>query len=342
MPMKNVLKLFILTVCSICVSCGTNQKQNEQSPGSNLISLLEHFNNELKTKNNISKDEFTDLVKYYKELEDSMAVVMVRDSLTTDIHTFTHISISQSQIASRLCRMADSCNWTFADIPVFQEKIYSYSHDKQSTPFHEQAVIFFEHLKTEETYIFKTWKILFRDYNGFLSKWAKAQINDLSDFYQFLNEENRLFTAFVTNCSKAGQQDMSTIINGTNTVCQRLMTELTASGIPSLQVRTFMLVRSNHRLIKNATCGLETLSKSNLLPKEHFDLYASLLLSPFICVNRQLVCIRTKNQTEELIRIGKDAPIVLDKYCSHYGIKDIYFNDMPLSIIKKIITDDID
>lgn len=120
--MKNVLKLFILTVCSICTSCGINQKQNEQSPGNNLISLLEHFNNELKTKNNISKDEFTDLVKYYKELEDSMAVVMVRDSLTTDIHTFTHISIYQSQIASHLCRIADSCNWTFADIPVFQEK----------------------------------------------------------------------------------------------------------------------------------------------------------------------------------------------------------------------------
>ena len=159
---------------------------------------------------------------------------------------------------------------------------------------------------------------------------------------RFLTEENELFTALVSNCVNAGTMDFSSIIDGTNEVCQQLIKSLTECGTPSVQVMTLMYVRSNHRLIQNAVCGLSVLSGSDNLTAEHSDLCISLLLSPFICVNRQLVCARTAEQVAEIRQISRSIPIVLEKCYSNSGFEGIYLNDMPLSIIKKIITDDID
>lgn len=340
--MKSVLRLLVLAACTVCcISCGSGREGKDRSADDEPISMLQEFNSELKVKSKISKDEFTFLVKSYKELEDSLAIMFVRDSTMSDVHKFTLLSVTQSQVVGRLCEMADSCDWTFEDIPCFQQTIYSYSRDNRSDMFYSQAVDFYKHLKPG-SYAFRSWEILINDYNNFLSDWSNAEVADLAGFHRFLTEENELFTALVSNCVNAGPTDFSAIIDGTNDVCQQLIKSLTESGTPSVQVMTLMYVRSNHRLIQNAVCGLSILSGSDNLTAEHSDLCISLLLSPFICVNRQLVCARTAEQVAEIKQIGRSIPIVLEKCCSNSGFKGIYFNDMPLSIIKKIITDDID
>lgn len=340
--MKCVFKLFVLAVCTVCcISCSSNRERKERSTNDDPVSMLQQFTNELMNKDKVSKDEFTFLVKTYKELEDSLAIMFVRDSAMSDIHKFTLLSVTQSQAAGRLCELADSCNWTFEDIPCFQQTVYSYSGDNRSDMFYSQAVDFYKHLKPG-SYEFRSWDILINDYNDFLSDWSNANVGDMAGFHRFLTEENELFTALVSNCINAGTTDFSSIIDGTNEVCRQLVKSLTECGIPSVQVMTLMYVRSNHRLMQNAVCGLSVLSGSDNLTAEHSDLCVSLLLSPFICVNRQLVCARTAEQVAEIKQVGKSIPIVLEKCCSNSGFKGIYFNDMPLSIIKKIITDDID
>lgn len=340
--MKSVLRLLVLAACTVCcISCDSGREGKDRSADDDPISMLQEINSELKVKSKVSKDEFTLLVKSYKELEDSLAIMFVRDSTMSDVHKFTLLSVTQSQVVGRLCEIADSCEWTFEDIPSFQQTIYSYSRDKSSDMFYSQALDFYKHLKPG-SYAFRSWEILINDYSNFLSDWSNAEVTDMSGFHRFLTEENELFTALVSNCVNAGTTDFSSIIDGTNKVCQKLIKDLSGCGIPSVQVMTLMYVRSNHRLIQNAVYGLSILSKSDNLSSEQSDLCISLLLSPFICVSRQLVCARTEEQTDEIKQIGKSIPIVLEKCCSNSGFEGIYFNDMPLSIIKKIITDDID
>lgn len=340
--MKCVLKLLVLAACTVyCISCNSSRENKNCSAVDDPISMLQEFNKELRNKSKASKDEFTFLVKSYKELEDSLAVMFVRDTTMSDVHKFTLLSVTQSQVVGRLCEMADSCDWTFEDIPCFQQTIYSYSRDNRSDMYYTLAVDFYKHLKPG-SYTFRGWDVLINDYNNFLSDWSNAKVTDMAGFHRFLTEENKLFTALVSNCVNAGTTDFSSIIDGTNEVCQQLIKSLTECGIPSVQVMTLMYVRSNHRLIQNAVCGLDVLSGSDYLPAEHSDLCVSLLLSPFICVNRQLVCARTAEQVAEIKQIGKSIPTVLEKCYSNSGLEGIYLDDMPLSIIKKIITDDID
>lgn len=340
--MKCVLNLLVLAACTVCcISCDSSRENKNCSADDDPISMLQEFNKELRNKSKASKDEFTFLVKSYKELEDSLAVMFVRDTTMSDVHKFTLLSVTQSQVVGRLCEMADSCDWTFEDIPCFQQTIYSYSRDNRSDMYYTLAVDFYKHLKPG-SYTFRGWDVLINDYNNFLSDWSNAKVTDMAGFHRFLTEENKLFTALVSNCVNAGTTDFSSIIDGTNEVCQQLIKSLTECGIPSVQVMTLMCVRSNHRLIQNAVCGLNVLSGSDYLPAEHSDLCVSLLLSPFICVNRQLVCARTAEQVAEIKQIGKSIPTVLEKCYSNSGLEGIYIDDMPLSIIKKIITDDID
>lgn len=341
-PMKYILKLFALVSVTICcISCNNGQESQDLASDNDPVSLLMKFNDQVKHMSKVSKEEFSLLVKSYKELEDSLAMAFVSDSTISDIHRFTHISITQAQVAARLCEMADSCDWTFEDIPGFQQTIYSYSQDNKSNPLYRQAVDFYNHLN-HGTYKFRSWDILIRDYSNFLSEWSDAKVSGIDDLYRYLSEENDLFTALVSNCIHAGTIDFSSVIDGTDEVSQRLLADLMESGVPSIQVRTVMYVRSNHRLIQTASCGIEALSSADKLSAEQFDLGISLLLSPFICVNRQLVCARTAEQIAQIKQIGKSVPIVLDKCCSNIGLKGIYINDMPLSIIRKIITDDIE
>lgn len=143
--------------------------------------MLQELSISLKNKKTISKDEFTLMVKSYKELEDTLAVLFVRDSMMSDIHKFTLISITKSQVVNRLCELADSCEWSFNDIPEFQQKIYSYSNLNKSNRNYIQAVEFYKRIKPGN-YSFKNWDILINDYNNFLSYWSRAKINSIDDF----------------------------------------------------------------------------------------------------------------------------------------------------------------
>lgn len=340
--MKSVFKLLILALGIIsCLSCSSQKDKKGLCSNNEPISMLQELSISLKNKKTISKDEFTLMVKSYKELEDTLAVLFVRDSMMSDIHKFTLISITQSQVVNRLCELADSCEWSFNDIPEFQQKIYSYSNLNKSNRNYIQAVEFYKRIKPGN-YLFKNWDILINDYNNFLSYWSRAKINSIDDFYHFLHEENDLFTALISNCIYTNKKDLSPIVNKTNEVCQHIMKNLTDTGVSSIKIMAYMYARTNHRLIQNAVSSLEILSQEDKLSSENIEMCVSLLLSPFVCISRQLVGYRTEEQILEIKQIGKTIQEVLEKNCSQYGLEVIYLKDMPLSIIKEIITNDID
>lgn len=321
-------------------SCSNGIQDNRHKYKDDLSEMLNAFDRRLVGSRHVTKEDFSSLVRRYKILEDSIVTAALHssDSGPYGAQSIACYSVLQSGIVSRLHSLADSLEWHYSDIPVFQRTIYSYS-PFALTIYHRQAVEFYSKLPPASP-VSKSWVDIVKDYNIFLSESQKADIYDVGSFLAFLKEENDYFTMLVSNCRYAVTDDLSSIINRTEAIMHKYSCTLAESGTDPSFIRSFLVVRTNRRLIQNSQYALDTLLKDENISGFGYDLCISLLLSPFMYVNRELVVARTEDQISELVRIGRKIPDIISRNCSHSEREGIYTKDIPLLIIKRIITED--
>lgn len=333
----NLISLFVV-LCPSLVSCALDSHDKQDTDSYGHVLQLQRLNMDLESCSGLPKDSFISIVGYYISLEDSIAYHYVSHTDSAAASIYGMVSATREQVMAKLLNLADSCDWNLSDIPAFQAGVYGNGIVPDSSSYSHEAAVFFASLKPG-TYQFSSWQRLAADYTEFFHRWSNSQVKDVNTFRTFLREENDLFTALLSSSGNSRSNDFVSIISGTEYTGEKVMNELVESGISPELVRSYMLHRTNHRLVLNSRYGLRNLCGSDSLSAEQFDLSLSLLISPFVYTDRELVSMRTAEQTSELERIGMSVPSVFEQYGSYSESRNIYYKDIPLLIIKRIITE---
>lgn len=337
--MKRFLNYFYLLVTLSFISCNSKKEMPEIFNREDALTAYEEFKNKLHSSDRSSTIKLLNNLKEWKVLEDTVLHFLIIDSTQDQIHEIQDMSrcaVIRNDITNEIIRLTDSQLHTYSDIIYIQQSFNEYSLREKCPDLFHHAECFFNELTTK-THVKKTAHEIMTEYANRLLYWKSRGFSSRQDILDFIKEEDSLFVNFIDHLYEYDSQSVKTIITMTDYISELMFRAADEKELDIKELRIYMGVRTNRRLIQNATKCTDAIRLNQIKTPEQADMTVSILLNPYSNYNRICTGLHTKSQIEALHVLGKQiSPMI--SYLKQQGlIKKNLPDSLPNKIIKEHI-----
>lgn len=288
------------------------------------------------------KSSITSLLKNLKEwriLEDTVIHFLISDTVSEQSHNIqdmTRCAVIRNEITNEIIRLANSQLHTYADIIDIQQSFNKQNlRGKYPNIFHD-AECFFNDLTTKVHTEEKADEIM-TEYANKLLYWKSKGFSSKQDMLKFIKEEDYLFISFLEHIYEYDSKSVQTIIMATDDISRLMFQAVNNGKLDIRELRIYMGMRTNRRLIQNATKCADAILLDLVKTPEQATMTLSMLLNPYSNYNRICTGIRTNKQIEELHYLGKQISPLITHLKQQKLIKENLTDSLPNKIIREYI-----
>lgn len=337
--MKHFLNYFYLLVTLSFISCNSKKEMPEICNREDALTAYEEFKNKLHSSDKSSTIKLVNHLKEWKMLEDTVIHFMILDNTldqTNKIQDISRCAVISNDIKNEIIRLTDSQLHTYADIVFIQQSFNEYNLQEKYPDIFHHAECFFNELTTK-VHAEQTADEIITEYTNRLLYWKSKGFSSGQDMLDFIKEENSLFITFLDHLYEYNAQSVKIIIMMTDCISDLMFRAAAAKKLDIRELRIYMGVRTNRRMIQNATKCTDAIRLNQVKTPEQADMTVSILLNPYSNYNRICTGLHTKSQSEALSDLGKQiSPMI-----SHLKQQGLIKKNLPDSLPNKIIKEHI-
>lgn len=335
--MKSNLYYLYLLVTISSISC-TNKNSTQICSKDDALITYEAFGNKLNNVTNLSIPQLANKLQEWKMLEDIVLHFIITDSISDDLQNIkdlTRCAITRNGIADRMTWLVDNQVRSYEDIVTIQQSLNEYEQEVTNSVIFHNAETFFNTLD-KESKDNKDANQLIAEYINSLAAWSIKGFSSTSDMQEYIKEENLLFINFVNHLYDYDRRSIQNLINAISKVTEIMYKSSEDGSLNSEEVSIYMGIRTNRRLIQNASKCMEAIKSEIIQTPNQAAMTISMLLSPYSNYNT-CIRLRTQEQVNDLKRIGKKIELLITQLCSQGLIDETKVASLPNKLIKEYI-----
>lgn len=321
-------------------SCGADKQRYHFSTAQEGINCYREFYKEMR---NASDDKMTAIVKdiaTWQELEDSVMVVILRDTAAArNPHLFSNETVHNlhASVRDEFLNRAIARPRNLQDVLILKTEANRLTRELKIKDAMKTVTPFFLSLDSVSIYHEDSRQLTGR-YQRYLYAIEKRGIRNKEQFLSFLREEDRLYRSFVTHISEMDGKSVTDITKSTEHIYARVSREKAGGTISSNELFLFLTMRTNRRLLACAQGCLMDIKASKVKTADQRQAYLWMVIQPFSVINDFGMAVLTEDQRAAFVQIAKDASSMLLRLSSSSKQEREHVEALPGLMVKIYIS----
>ena len=302
-----IIALFAtLLAIFILASCTSSKYSYSFSDSRDALKTYESLLNDTRSIEHASTEELASLINTWQELGDTVFHFIEKDPAFT-----AHVNLScdyyalHDSIKYELMRLASVDTRTLKDVLLIKYNTSVYKDDKEILPMLEKCRKFEVSVDSLSPYKMEKIQTLSL-YRSFLENVERKGINNSSDLYQALKEEDRIFKTFLSHLDEYPNESLADITKSTENMCETIYRNANDGKLDCKEVVVQMAMRTNRRLLQNAHVCIESISKNHKLDNNQRQAYFWMIIQPFISIDSFGMSVLSNEQMKDFDTIIHD------------------------------------
>lgn len=334
-----IAKYFAISFVAMMLSSCANKTGNSMFQTSeNATNAYRCYLSEIRTLDDLTSEQFADVVNEWLTLRDSVFNCLARDSVVS-IHS-GHMGIVQEvndSLRKEFVRISMSRQRTFSDVVYLHKEVSQHKYDQSLAKSSSMAEPFFESLDSVSPCRMKPQEII-AAYHSFLDKMLERGINNNEELLSFIKEEDRMFRSYLIHLSELANADLSAITQLTEKCCLSVFQATENGTISYDDAMIYMAKRTNRRVILNAEACIGDVQKGLVRTGEQARAYVWMLLQPYITLDTLGAAVLSEAEYAKLGYIAGHTLQVIDKLNGIIGTDSDQYKELPALLIKILLT----
>lgn len=326
--------LAILVAVTSFSSCGDDSHKNGFKDSKDAVMVYQNYLSQMKQAENLSFEKFSTGVCSWKALDDSVYSFISHDT-TTYVHfaPIPEYRLLKDSIKTELFRIADTQKLSFKDVIQFKTSMLSCKMNDVVKKANVHATSFFSSLDTLSTRKGTAPKVL-ESYKVFLERTEASGINTRAQFLDFLKFEDVLFRSFLIHLHSMNDVSVANITTSTDKICKGIMRKAGSDMISSEDAMIYMTMRSNRRLLQNASVCIADVREGKVKTPVQMTAYYWMILQPFLSIDDFALALLTPDQKQQLNRLAGDAAYTLRILSKELNMEAEMPDKLPVLVLK--------
>lgn len=318
----------------LSASCSQeNTVPHFETSGEAVTAYREYLADVQKTKSMEWEDLAASLASW-QELRDSVSAALRRDTVR-QAHSYPEETFRtvHNSIAAEYQRLVLTTPRTYREVLYLKEQGMPAARREELQRQSEKLQPFFASLDTLPLYKDTPEKALER-YDCFLSATLENGIADKRQFLDYLRNENVLFRSYLTRLPELAGTSMSGITEKTEKCCLLAIQSAGKPDFPIEEAVQYLTLRTNRRLLQNATACMKDIGHGRLKSPEQAQAYLWMMMQPLMGMDGERIALLTPEQREALYKLADNMPAAIGRLCDVLGYDKERLEGMPMLLLK--------
>ena len=326
--------LLILCTLMSLTSCSSKEKKNGFKTSTEAYNSYVGFLLDLKSCDSLSLEDATVKIREWQVLRDS-----VYPHISIDTTKNSHAGIvAQTEsvtedIKTELFRLSDKHIHSFTELIKFNRAClpdYRFTH---INTYKSNVGNFFNSLDSLRIPNF-TPKQLVKAYSTFLNHTLQTGFTDRNSLLSFFRNEDLYFRCFLSCFNEFEDLDMAEVSGLTERCCYKILKLSDKENMNYDELKCFMIMRTNRRLLQNAMVCIEHLKKGRELSKNQASAFLWMTLQPFSTIGPLSLNLLTIKDEQRFLYLSDSMPYILSELNEYLSIDYDNIVYLPKQIFK--------
>ena len=306
---SSILSILVIFQFAVLVfsSCSFNAKRSPLSDKNDAFARYEGFLDSIEGDEKCSFKELPELLNRWKSLEDTVLWFIFRDTLEEHMNDIVRCSQIGSRVHRTVNHIIDGQVCGLDDLVKIQYGFPLLCLNQKQLYFQHEGELYFNGMDSNPVQPKKAKQVL-SGYKNMLGGWSQNGFRTREDIMSFLKEEDYYYRLFLCNLYEYSSHDMMPFIHSPENLLARMAADVRKYSLDWNEISIYMAVRTNRRLIQNATACLSSLDQGILQTKRQAMLTVSMLLNPYADFNWLALAMRTSGQYGQLLEMSGKIP----------------------------------
>ena len=329
----------LLVLCTLLIlsSCSSTEKNKGFKTTTEAYDSYVGFLQELKKCDSLSIEDATAKVREWQILRDSVYSYISIDTINNS-HTdvFVQTESVTEDIKTELFRLSDKHVHSFTELIKFNKDCLPDYRIAHMDAYKSNVGNFFNSLDTLRIPNIPP-KQLARSYFTFLNHALQNGFTDRTSLLSFFRDEDLYFRCFLTCFNEFENLDMAEVSKLTEKCCYKILKLSDNKNVKLDELKCFMIMRTNRRLLQNAQVCFNHLKKGGKLSKDQASAYLWMTLQPFSTIGPLSLNLLTQKDEQSFLYLSDSMPYILSKLNEYLSIDYDHIVYLPKQILKATI-----
>lgn len=331
-----LLSATLLFLCTLLILsfCSSKEENNGFKTSTEAYNSYVGFLLDLKSCDSLSLEDATVKIREWQVLRDSVYPHISIDT-TKNSHAgiFAQTESVTEDIKTELFRLSEKHVHSFTELIKFN-KVCMPDHRFAHINIYKSGVgNFFNSLDSLRIPNFSP-KQLVRNYSTFLNHALQIGFSDRNSLFSFFREEDLYFRGFLSCFNEFEDLDMAEVSELTEKCCYEILKLSEKENMKFDELKCFMIMRTNRRLLQNATVCIEHLKKGGKLSKNQASAYLWMTLQPFSTIGPLSLNLLTIKDEQRFLYLSDSMPYILSELNEYLSIDYDNIVYIPKQILK--------
>lgn len=300
---------------------------------SEAVDSYSKFLHELKDTKETDAMHFSDFIKDWQELSDTIFSFAANDStFNSHMGLVSCIYLTHDSIRQELIRLSDTFKPTCEEVIDIKIETNPYRYDRKLKLLAKEADTFYSSLDTASVYVDDAMGVVLR-YRRFLNSVESVGVNSKTDLLNFLKLEDKLFRTYLMHLYEYNDFSLADISKKTDKVCNHVAQTIDGK-VDADETIVYLKKRTTRRLLQNSERCLCDIRQKRINTSELASSYLWMVVQPCIYIDSFGLALMTDDERKSLISIAREIP-KLDKHVAKLQTTSELLNDeLPNQILK--------
>lgn len=318
-------------------SCSDSEYDFKDSD--DAVNVYTAYLHELRKANVTDQKSLTSHICKWQEISDTVYNFIAKDSLKeSHDDNRSRFFLTNDSIRKELQRLASTSTFTLKDVIDIKLATSPYRNDKEVKQAVTKASEFFARLDKTKT-VRDDKDVALTGYSSFLAIYDNQRyiFRDEKDMLSFIEREDVFFRLFLLHLHEYSGVPLSSITKSTERICTKIFKAASEGKIDPCNAMVYMSMRTNRRLLLNATTCIEQIRARKVKDSVYGKAYLWMMLQPFSSIDGFGMACCTAKDISRLQQLAVQLP-TMTKYSDVLGLQEGAFTtDFPSLFVSMYI-----